>query len=66
MSGGRVVSLIDGGYGDSFFVRDFTVAFVIVLLLSGNIFAVRGEGSVEVAGGTEEEVPEEMGRYCWI
>ena len=43
-------SVPDGGYGDLFFVRDFIVAFVVVLLSPRNIFAVRGEGSVEVAG----------------
>ena len=47
---GRSCSFADGGYGDSFFVRDLIVAFVVVLLSPRNIFAVRGEGSVEVAG----------------
>ena len=44
--GGSVLVMIaDGRYGDSFFVRDLIVRIVIVLLLSGNILGVRGEGA---------------------
>ena len=60
-------SVPDGGYGDLFFVRDFIVAFVVVLLSRRNIFARPWWVSVEVVGGGGGQVEEiclGVGGWC--
>ena len=53
----------DGGYGALFFVRDFIVLFVIVLLSPRNIFDVRVEGKWRwrgMEGRVDDVVDEEI------